>query len=668
MVTETPDMRALLSLLHKDLDADAGTHVELRAFGARTRTAFADTSREGWLDEVAAFAAQNFDLDVYFGVSGRDGKGGKAENLTDLRALFVDVDFKTTPVPEASLRIALLDALGAPPSVIVHSGGGLHLYWLLLQPLDLRTEPARTRAKNLLRYLCAACAGDLVSAEPVRILRLPGTNNRKPEYGAPRPVEVIGGIVPQGDDPRAAVAGMCYDLETLVGVLRDAERVLREEGKWQGDPAAKESGVGPLPDVLPPGRQNRTLFEKGCALRRQGWTERSIADSLWGLVASGQVQNDETKAAWARKDVDALAKRCAKYEPNKERPTKTLLMTKAVDIMPRAVRWLWDGRVPLGAVSLIAGREGGGKSSVAYETLANITRGELPGEHKGTPRNVAVVATEDSWEHVIVPRLKAARGDLARVFRIEVTIQDLGTLELSLPEDVPALTERVREYEFAAILLDPVISRLGRKLDTHKDGEVRQALEPVARLADQTGCAVLGIIHVNKTDTTDPLTAIMGSRAFAAVARGVLFVAQDRETRLLAFVKNNYGPLAKSRTFTIEPHTLEEKDPEDGRAISTSRVSWGDETDRTARDVLEDQAAKRKVTTKDKAEDWLRERLADGKPAPFAYIKKEAEAEGIPERTLRRAAASIGVLVAASGFPKTTTWALPGEGGPDVPF
>src|SRR5690349_3618283 len=82
----------------------------------------------------------------------------------------------------------------------------------------------------------------------------------------------------------------------------------------------------------------------------------------------------------------------------------------------RPVHWLWDQRLPLGALTLLAGREGIGKSTVAYALAAQITRGTLPGRYADQPRAVAVCATEDSWEHTISPRLVAAGADLDRVF------------------------------------------------------------------------------------------------------------------------------------------------------------------------------------------------------------------------------------------------------------
>ncbi|MEO8612837.1 MAG: hypothetical protein ABI690_33395, partial [Chloroflexota bacterium] len=63
-----------------------------------------------------------------------------------------------------------------PPSVIVHSGGGYHAYWLLDEPTtDLSTS------RQVLQGLARALGGDGLS--PAQSLRLPGTVNTKPERG-----------------------------------------------------------------------------------------------------------------------------------------------------------------------------------------------------------------------------------------------------------------------------------------------------------------------------------------------------------------------------------------------------------------------------------------------------------------------------------------------------
>jgi hypothetical protein len=347
-------------------------------------------------------------------------------------------------------------------------------------------------------------------------------------------------------------------------------------------------------------------------------------------------------------------------KPNKkaEAPRRTLIVDSAALIKPASVPWLWDLRLPLGMLSLLAGREGLGKSAIAYERAARITRGQLEGDLKGQPRGVIVAATEDSWEHVIVPRLMAAGADLNRVFRVRVAVQDLGNLELSLPDDIPALRSVIGEHDVSLVLLDPIISRLGRRLDTHKDSDVRQALEPIVGLAHETGASVLGVIHLNKTATSDPLNAVMGSRAFGATARAVMLVVRDDEgNRFLCFPKNNLAAEQKSRAFSIKSRDLDEKD-EKGKPITTAEIVWGEESDVTARDVMAESAMGRPRTTSDKAAEWLRERLKGG-PVPVETLEEEAKVIGIPWRTVQRARKELQVLIEGAGFPKRNTWSLP---------
>jgi hypothetical protein len=135
------------------------------------------------LKGVADFAALHApNRNVYVGVAARDGKGRSVEHCLALYALFVDIDFKH--VAELDARAALA-AFPLQPSAVVQSGGGLHSYWFLTEPFVLQGTGA-TSAKQLLRALARAVGADLDSAEPARILRLPGTLNRK--YDPPRAV------------------------------------------------------------------------------------------------------------------------------------------------------------------------------------------------------------------------------------------------------------------------------------------------------------------------------------------------------------------------------------------------------------------------------------------------------------------------------------------------
>ena len=199
---------------------------------------------------------------------------------------------------------------------------------------------------------------------------------------------------------------------------------------------------------------------------------------------------------------------------------------------PRASRWLWAEAgahwLPLGGLCLLGGREGLGKTTWTYRLIAQLTAGTLPGDLLGQPRAAVIAASEDSWEHTIIPRLMAAGADLDLVYRIDAVEPDRRT-GVSLPDDLAALGVLLAEHpQIGMLVLDPIITVLSAKLDSHKDHEVRKALEPISALAHGTGVTVVGLIHDNKSSGTDLSTRLMGSRAFVAVARAALVCTEER--------------------------------------------------------------------------------------------------------------------------------------------
>jgi len=342
---------------------------------------------------------------------------------------------------------------------------------------------------------------------------------------------------------------------------------------------------------------------------------------------------------------------------------RALRITKASDIPIRPVRWIWHNRLPLGSLALIGGREGIGKSTIAYTLVAAVTRGRLPGIHHGNPKAVVIAATEDSWSHTIVPRLMAAGADLELVYRIDVITSEGNETGLILPKDITAVEDTLHETGAVMLLLDPLMSRLDGNLDSHKDADVRRALEPFSAIAGKTGALFLGIIHVNKSANTDPLTLLMGSRAFAAVARAVLFVMKDSEDetlRLLGQPKNNLGrndlPML---TFRIEGQRVAET--EEG-PVWTSVVSWQGERTGSVDEALNIASG----TSEDRtavgdAKEWIVDYLTSlGGTAPSADIKQYGKKAGHSESSIIRARDQLKLTkerVKAS--PPFSYWSLP---------
>ena len=97
-----------------------------------------------------------------------------------------------------------------------------------------------------------------------------------------------------------------------------------------------------------------------------------------------------------------------------------LRVTPMSAIKIKATEWLWHHRVPIGALTLLPGREGTGKSMAGAWFTAGVTNGMLPGVYQGIPKGVFYAAREDVYERTIAPRLVEAEADMTKVYRIDV--------------------------------------------------------------------------------------------------------------------------------------------------------------------------------------------------------------------------------------------------------
>lgn len=339
---------------------------------------------------------------------------------------------------------------------------------------------------------------------------------------------------------------------------------------------------------------------------------------------------------------------------------RVLKVITADTVQPRRLRWLWSRRIPIGGMTLLAGREGLGKSTLAVELAAQLTRGELDGEHSGHPLSVIYIASEDSREHVVVPRLIAAGADMRRVVFIDAEYQ--GTPDrLVLPLDTERLANVVNDRgDVGLIILDAATSTIDSRLDGDRDRQMRQGLEAIGRLADRMECAVLGIVHFGKRTDADTGKLILGTIAWSQVARSVLAVASDDNGELvLSVTKSN---LARGDTPSLTCTVIETVLDTDDGPTSVGRIKWNGETEQHARDLLGSTDEEREEN--DAAAKWIIDYLKmNGGSARASDIINTARAVDIAERTLRRARkrAQPRVTVDRKGFGGGSVWSIDTE-------
>lgn len=313
----------------------------------------------------------------------------------------------------------------------------------------------------------------------------------------------------------------------------------------------------------------------------------------------------------------------------------------AAGIQTRPIRWLWRYWLARGKFHVLAGAPGTGKTTIALSIAAAITRGSmLPDGSRPELGAVLVWSGEDDPADTIVPRLRAAGADLSRVH----IVGDVGHGEDARPFDPArdlAALERAAEIigDVALLIADPVVSAVSG--DSHKNTEVRRALQPMVHLATRLDCAVLGISHFSKgTAGRDPVERVTGSIAFGALARLVLVTAKgEDDARLLARAKSNIGPDGGGFSYTLEQVEAD--------GMEASRVAWGAPLEGSARELLGD-AEMVADSPRDDAAQWLEAMLA-GAEVAVGELKRQATAAGFSWRTVERAKSELGVIAEPVG-------------------
>ena len=112
---------------------------------------------------------------IYFGVNPRDHRAGGKEAISVCRHVWADFD--DVNVKDALNRIKLHLP---PPSTIVFSGHGVHLYWRLSDAISVSHGADRDRFEATLQAMYRDVAADSIQ-DVSRLLRLPGFLNQKRE-------------------------------------------------------------------------------------------------------------------------------------------------------------------------------------------------------------------------------------------------------------------------------------------------------------------------------------------------------------------------------------------------------------------------------------------------------------------------------------------------------
>lgn len=348
-------------------------------------------------------------------------------------------------------------------------------------------------------------------------------------------------------------------------------------------------------------------------------------------------------------------------------PASAVVIVPASDVAMQKLEWLWPGRIPKGKITVFAGDPGNGKSLTSVDLVARLTTGRAfcDTQNHNAPMDALMLFCEDGAADTVKPRLVAAGADIARVgfltgmketpengepheraFRLDTDIKMLeGALE--------------KNPEARLVVIDPITSYLGAK-KMQVDQEVREALQPLGKLGDQTGVSFLLIAHNNKRGDVNALHRLMGAVAFSGVARAVWEFVPDEDEEYgagacaMLAVKMNIARKRDGLIFVVGEKPVDMRNDEGKlEKVPTAFVDWKGPTKQTADGAIG--MTSKRHSRENEAEGFLKSCLTGPKPATEIY--RAAEKAGISEMTLRRAKKKLNVD--SSQIDGHWVWGLP---------
>ncbi len=293
--------------------------------------------------------------------------------------------------------------------------------------------------------------------------------------------------------------------------------------------------------------------------------------------------------------------------------------------------WLWPQRIATGKLTLIDGDPEQGKSLLTLDLAARVSSGKPFPDGHPPPAAAAVllIGAEDGLKDTVLPRLRAAGADMARLHVWEGQRRNGHCRPPVFPADCGLLREIIEANQVGLVVIDPFLAFLSAQACSVNDQMVRQALTPLAEVAAATRSAIVLIRHLTKGGQgRNAIFRGTGAIAIIGAARTAFLVGtdpDDRQRRVLVCIKTNLSERPPALGFCVR---VDDK----GRPF----LEWTGPRDCAADDLLRLRRVRKYGEGKTEAADLLEKWLNDG-PQSRERLYCKAGAHGVSEHTLHRA-------------------------------
>lgn len=383
------------------------------------------------------------------------------------------------------------------------------------------------------------------------------------------------------------------------------------------------------------GGRNSELTKIAGSLRFRGLSGSAIAGAFQAINAAAcapPLDSDE---------VDRIASSVGRYEAGSESAFGWL-----DDVEESEPKFLAYPYIVKGALTVLDGNMGQGKSTFTCAIAAAVTTGKPPPFIKEIEKGaVLFMSAEDDASRVLKPRLIKAGADTSKVRYQEEPFsldeRGLTILRQELAANTPAL-----------VVIDPIIAFMKEGADGNKATETMHFMVQIDQLAKEFDAAILIVRHLRKARADSPMHQGIGSISISARVRSGLILAphpdDPKRLRAVAHAKANYSELGPTIVFELE-NTGPRSHP---------RLIWHPSDPKlTAEHILAPAELDRgrPPRERDTAVAWLESVLRKA-PTKKATLDTLAEAKGITQSTLRRAAGTLRVVKSKDG--RDSVWSL----------
>ena len=216
------------------------------------------------------------------------------------------------------------------------------------------------------------------------------------------------------------------------------------------------------------------------------------------------------------------------------------------------------------------------------DLCAQLTRGAVKGSLEGKPTPILYITQENSREESMAPRAMAAGAAFERFFHWGG--------DLSLPGEIDVLRSMISKTKAKLCVLDTLGDYITLSIQNSQQN-AKKALQPIATVAEQTGCAIVLIFWANKSGKGT--NAVAGSVGNSGTARNVIVVGQlSTKENVIGTIKANDGRDHFGFVYGWDLVTVED---DEGNQADAPKITW----DRIARPSEIDKAQEQLTLTDD---------------------------------------------------------------------